>query len=63
MPEGASRGLGDVADQKAKMEALDRQARLHHVESMRSLDPLINPNPSASRIVRFLNASSIPGSP
>jgi hypothetical protein len=50
-------------DQKAKMEALDRQARLHHIESMQSLNPLINPDPDASAFVRFLNSSSIPGSP
>jgi hypothetical protein len=49
--------------QKAKMAALERQARLHHLESMRSLDPLTNPDSNASAIVRMLNASSIPGSP
>jgi hypothetical protein len=48
-------------DQAAKLMAIDRTIQAQHAESMRSLDPLTNPN--APAIVRLLNISSIPGSP
>jgi hypothetical protein len=48
-------------DQAAKVTALDRTIKMQHAASMRSLDPLSNPD--APAFVQFLNSSSIPGSP
>jgi hypothetical protein len=41
--------------------ALARTIKTQHAASMRSLDPLSNPD--APAFVQFLNSSSIPGSP
>jgi hypothetical protein len=48
-------------DQAAKVTALDRTIKMQHAASMRSLDPLSNPD--APAFVQFLNSSTIPGSP
>lgn len=49
------------SDQTAKVAQLDRQARAQYDESKRILDPPINPD--APAVIRFLNQSSVPGTP
>ncbi len=48
-------------DQVAKVTELDRDARAQYAESIRTLNPLTNPD--APLIVQLLNQSSIPGNP
>jgi len=48
-------------DQVAKVTELDREARAQYAESIRTLNPLTNPD--APLIVQVLNQSSIPGNP
>ena len=48
-------------DQTAKVAALDQDARTQYAESLRTLNPLANPD--APTLVKVLNLSSIPGSP
>lgn len=48
-------------DQVAKVAELDREARAQYAESIRTLNPLTNPD--APLIVQVLNQSSIPGNP
>ena len=48
-------------DQVAKVAELDRDARAQYAESIRTLNPLANPD--APLIVQVLGLSSIPGNP
>ncbi len=48
-------------DQVAKVTELDREARAQYAESIRTLNPLTNPE--APLFVQVLDLSSIPGNP
>jgi hypothetical protein len=47
--------------QVATTNRLDRDARAQYADSIRTLNPLTNPD--APALIRFLNQSSIPGNP